>query len=260
MLSRRLIPCLDVRDGRVVKGVQFKNHEDMGGIVELAAKYAHADELVFYDITASTEGRSVDVNWVESVAKHISIPFCVAGGIDSMEKAHRVLSSGADKVSLNTPAVLNPGLIEELSGKFGSQAITIGIDSCFRDGDYYIHSHTGNEQTLRQQNKKTTEWIQQVQDLGAGEIVLNCMGDDGRRKGYDLEQLRVAQSLCRVPLVASGGAGTMEHFFDVFSQVGVSGALAASVFHKNIFTVEELREYLRSKDIPMRSLYEPALA
>ena len=255
MLSRRIIPCLDVRDGRVVKGVQFRNDVDMGGIVELAMRYrdAGADELVFYDITASPQGRSVDRGWVEQVARVIDIPFCVAGGIRSVEDARSVLLAGADKVSINTPALERPALVSEIADAFGVQCVVVGIDSVREaDGEWRVRSHTGTPDAMRAPGKRTLDWVDEVQVLGAGEIVLNCMGSDGVRTGYDIAQLRAVRARCAVPLVASGGAGEPAHFEQVFSEADVDAALAASVFHSGSIAIPALKRYLREHGIEVR--------
>ncbi len=255
MLSRRIIPCLDVRDGRVVKGVQFRNHVDMGGIVELAMRYrdAGADELVFYDITASPQGRSVDRGWVERVARVIDIPFCVAGGIRSVEDARSVLLAGADKVSINTPALERPTLVSEIADAFGVQCVVVGIDSVREaDGEWRVRSHTGTPDAMRAPGKRTLDWVDEVQVLGAGELVLNCMGSDGVRGGYDIEQLRAVRARCNVPLVASGGAGEAVHFTEVFRKADVDAALAASIFHSGAVAIPALKQALRAQGIEVR--------
>lgn len=255
MLSRRLIPCLDVRDGRVVKGVRFRDHVDMGDIVELALRYrdAGADELVFYDIAASPEGRSVDRGWVERVARLIDIPFCVAGGIRGVEDARAVLHAGADKISINTPALERPALIAELADAFGVQCVVVGIDSVREaDGEWRVRSHTGSPDAMRAPGKRTLDWIEEAQCLGAGEIVLNCMGSDGVRGGYDIAQLRAARAVCQVPLVASGGAGAPEHFAQAFLDADVDAALAASVFHSGAVEIPALKRFLRGQGIEVR--------
>ena len=255
MLSRRLIPCLDVRDGRVVKGVRFRDHVDMGDIVELALRYrdAGADELVFYDIAASPEGRRVDRGWVERVARLIDIPFCVAGGIRSVEDARAVLRAGADKISINTPALERPALIAELADAFGVQCVVVGIDSVREaDGEWRVRSHTGSPDAMRAPGKRTLDWIIDAQRLGAGEIVLNCMGSDGVRGGYDIAQLRAARAVCQVPLVASGGAGAPAHFAQAFLEADVDAALAASVFHSGAVEIPALKRFLRGQGIEVR--------
>ena len=257
MLSRRIIPCLDVRDGRVVKGVRFRDHVDMGDIVELALRYRDqgADELVFYDIGASPEGRSVDHAWVERVARLIDIPFCVAGGIADVDTARRVLHAGADKISVNSPALQRPALVSELADAFGVQCVVVGIDSIREaDGQWRVRSHTGDPAKMRAPSLRTLDWIEQVQGLGAGEIVLNCMDSDGVRRGYDIDQLRQARKACQVPLVASGGAGAMLHFAEAFEQADVDGALAASVFHGGSIAIPELKRFLRQRGIEVRNV------
>jgi cyclase len=255
MLSRRIIPCLDVRDGKVVKGVRFRDHVVMGEIVELALRYRDegADELVFYDITASPEARSVDRQWVERVARVLDIPFCVAGGIRSVEDARAVLHAGADKISVNSPALERPELIDQLAAAFGVQCVVVGIDS-LRDGDgeWRVRQYTGDPDKTQALARGTLDWIIEVQQRGAGEIVLNCMGSDGVRAGYDLEQLSVARAVCRVPLIASGGAGAPEHFRDAFNEADMDGALAASVFHSRTIAIPELKRYLRGQGVAVR--------
>ncbi len=257
MLAKRIIPCLDVRAGKVVKGVKFRNHEIIGDIVPLAQKYAEAgaDELVFYDITASSDDRVVDKEWVSRVAEVIDIPFCVAGGIKNQDDAKQILMMGADKISINSPALLNPQLISELADMFGQQCIVVGIDSFFDPNtlQYQVYQFTGDERKTQQSQWHTFDWIEKVQTLGAGEIVLNCMNQDGVRQGYDIEQLKQARNICSVPLIASGGAGQTEHFADVFTQTDVDGALAASVFHKNIIAIAELKDFLINQKIEIRS-------
>ncbi|MGF1679729.1 imidazole glycerol phosphate synthase subunit HisF [Photobacterium minamisatsumaniensis] len=256
MLARRIIPCLDVRDGQVVKGVQFRNHEIIGDIVPLAKRYAEegADELVFYDITASSDGRVVDKSWVARVAEVIDIPFCVAGGIKSAEDASRILQFGADKVSINSPALANPELITQLADKFGVQCIVVGIDSYFDadTGKYQVYQFTGDESRTKATRWETRDWVEEVQRRGAGEIVLNMMNQDGVRNGYDLTQLNMVRDVCHVPLIASGGAGEMVHFADAFNKANVDGALAASVFHKQIININELKQYLKHQDVEIR--------
>lgn len=255
MLSRRIIPCLDVRDGQVVKGVRFRDHVVMGSIEDLALRYRDdgADELVFYDITASPEGRSVDRAWVERVARIIDIPFCVAGGIRSVEEARAVLFAGADKISVNSPALERPDLVGELAAAFGVQCVVVGVDS-LRDDDglWRVRQYTGDPSKTRALRRTTLDWVREAQERGAGEIVLNCMGSDGARDGYDIEQLKAVRAVCRVPLVASGGAGTAEHFAAVFREADVDAALAASVFHSGAVPIPTLKSYLREQRIDVR--------
>ena len=247
MLAKRIIPCLDVRDGQVVKGVQFRNHEIIGDIVPLAKRYADegADELVFYDITASSDGRVVDKSWVSRVAEVIDIPFCVAGGIKSLEDAAQILSFGADKISINSPALADPTLITRLADRFGVQCIVVGIDTWFDEqtGKYHVNQYTGDESRTRVTQWETLDWVQEVQKRGAGEIVLNMM---------NLAQLRKVREVCNVPLIASGGAGTMEHFLEAFRDANVDGALAASVFHKQIINIGELKTFLAAQGVEIR--------
>jgi cyclase len=255
MLSRRIIPCLDVRDGQVVKGVRFRDHVVVGGIEELALRYRDegADELVFYDITASPEGRSVDRAWIERIAHLIDIPFCVAGGIRSVEDARAVLAAGADKISINSPALERSALIRELADAFGVQCVVVGVDSLKdADGRWRVRQYSGDPSKTQALSRLTLDWLQEAQQLGAGEIVLNCMGSDGAREGFDIEQLKAARAICQVPLVASGGAGAREHFAAVFRQADVDAALAASVFHSGALPIPELKSWLRSQNIEVR--------
>jgi cyclase len=248
---------LDVKDGKVVKGVQFRNHEVMGDIVPLAKRYAEegADELVFYDITASADDRVVDKSWVSRVAEVIDIPFCVAGGIRTIEDASRTLQFGADKISINSPALADPSLITRLADKFGVQCIVVGIDSYFdsQSGQYQVKQFTGSEAATVTTRWSTFDWVEEVQRRGAGEIVLNVMNQDGVRQGYDLEQLKRVRAICNVPLIASGGAGEMHHFKDAFTIADVDGALAASVFHKSIINIGELKNYLIQQKVAIRT-------
>jgi cyclase len=256
MLAKRIIPCLDVRDGKVVKGIQFRNHEIIGDIVPLAQKYAEAgaDELVFYDITASSDGRVVDKSWVSRIAEVIDIPFCVAGGIKSEADAKEILMMGADKISINSPALREPELISRLADVFGQQCVVVGIDSFYNKetDQYQVYQFTGDETRTQKTEWTTFEWIKEVVSLGAGEIVLNCMNQDGVRQGYDIEQLKQARAVCNVPLIASGGAGTIEHFSEVYQAADVDGALAASVFHKAVIEISDLKNYLKNQNIEVR--------
>jgi len=254
MLARRIIPCLDVKNNKVVKGVQFRHHRIMGDILPLAEYYCQsgADELVFYDITASADARTVSHTWVSNVAKKLNIPFCVAGGIKGIDDARKILESGADKISINSFALLYPDLIDQLAGIFGSQCVVIGVDSKRVDDDYYVHQYTGSvEKTLNTQ-RKTLDWVKEVQQRGAGEIVLNCMDADGTRDGYDIEQLNEIRSITTVPLIASGGAGNMTDFYQVFSEANVDGALAASIFHNKSVHINELKTYLAANNVEIR--------
>jgi cyclase len=254
MTARRIIPCLDVKDGRVVKGVRFQGHTDMGDAADLAARYRDqgADELVFYDITASPEGRTLDYGWVRDIARLLDIPFSVAGGIRSVDQAARCLDHGADKVSINSPALERPDLIGELAGRFGSQCVVVGVDSKRSRDDWVVHQYTGDPDASRLAGRRTLDWIVEVQTLGAGEIVLNCMDEDGVRSGYDIAQLAAARVRLTIPLVASGGAGAASHFLDVFEQADVSGTLAASVFHTGTLAIPDLKAFLADAGQEMR--------
>jgi cyclase len=248
-----------VRDGVVVKGVQFRNHRVVGEIVELAQRYRDegADELVFYDITASPDGRSVDRAWVSRVAAVIDIPFCVAGGIRSVEDAEEVLNKGADKISINTPALEDPDLITRLARRFGTQCVVLGVDSRRYDGSYQVYRNTGDPDKTTAARRLTTDWIREAQERGAGEVVLNCMNQDGVRRGYDNPQLRTVRDVCDVPLIASGGAGAIEHFRDVLRIADVDGALAASVFHSAEIDIRDLKRYLSTEGIEIRPAEKP---
>ena len=256
MLARRIIPCLDVKDSKVVKGVKFRNHEIIGDIVPLAQQYAQqgADELVFYDITASSDKRVVDKSWVTRIAQVIDIPFCVAGGIKTIEEAGKILEMGADKISVNSPALADPELITRLHDTFGQQCVVVGIDSFFNEetAKYQVHQYTGDETRTQVTAWETADWVKEVQQRGAGEIVLNCMNQDGVREGHDIKQLAAIRKNCGVPLIASGGAGQSVHFKNVFEQADVDGALAASIFHKGIIPIPVLKAYLRMQNIAIR--------
>jgi len=243
-----------VRAGQVVKGVRFRDHRVVGDILELAVRYRDegADELVFYDITASPEGRSVDRAWVSAVARVLDIPFCVAGGISSVADAEAVLNAGAEKISVNSPALQQPSLIDALSARFGAQCVVIGIDSQVTAAGYRVHQFTGDPSRTLATARDTLDWVREVQQRGAGEIVLNCMSSDGTRAGYDLLQLQRVRALCEVPLVASGGAGTSLHFAEAFEQAGVDATLAASVFHSGAIAIPDLKRELRARGIEVR--------
>jgi cyclase len=254
MLAKRIIPCLDVKDGKVVKGVKFRSHQIVGDIITLASHYAAlgADELVFYDITASAENRTIDLQWVSDVAQCLDIPFCVAGGIRTFEDANKILNKGADKISINSPALENPDLIDELVSAFGSQCVVIGMDSLLQEGEYKICQYTGSVEKTRVTDRLTQDWVKEVQARGAGEIVLNCMNNDGVRQGYDITQLKTLRALSKVPLIASGGAGALSHFSQVFKETNVDGALAASVFHLGDIEIPALKQYLFEQGVRVR--------
>jgi cyclase len=234
--------------------VRFRDHKVAGDILELALRYRDggADELVFYDITASPEGRSVARDWVSRVASVLDIPFCVAGGIRSIAQAEAVLNAGAEKISVNSPALADPALIDRLSRRFGSQCVVVGVDSLSTAAGYRVHQYTGDPNRDRDTGRDTRDWVREVQNRGAGEIVLNCMASDGVRQGYDVEQLRTVRDICQVPLVASGGAGAPEHFRDVFIAADVDGALAASIFHTGTLEIGVLKRFLRDSAIEVR--------
>ncbi|XBC40846.1 MAG: imidazole glycerol phosphate synthase subunit HisF [Buchnera aphidicola (Nurudea yanoniella)] len=256
MLAKRIIPCLDVMSGFVVKGVRFKSHRIVGDIIKLAKHYTEqgADELVFYDIEASPKNKTVDKKWIMKIAEIIDIPFCVAGGIKNIYDVENILSYGADKISINSPALSDPNLIYQISKNFGKQCVVVGVDSLFneRNNCYRVCQYTGDQEKTVQTKWSTYDWIQEVQELGAGEIVLNVMNEDGMCNGYDLQQLKIIRNICSVPLIASGGAGKLEHFYDVFSKSKVDGALAASVFHENKINIRVLKDYLIRKGIEIR--------
>ena len=254
MITKRIIPCLDVREDKVVKGVKFKNHKIVGSILDLAEKYSDdgADELVFYDISASTKGAIVNRDWVSRIAQVINIPFCVAGGIKTLDDAKEILNLGADKISINTPALDNPKLIKQLSDEFGSQCVVIGMDVKIIDNKAYLFAKTGSEKTAYSTDILATDWIVEVQELGAGEVVINAMGQDGVKNGYDIEILQSLKSKCSIPMIASGGAGGPDDFINVFNQTDVDGALAASIFHSNEFSVGQIKETLIAYKINVR--------
>ena len=254
MITKRIIPCLDVKDNKVVKGMQFKNHEIVGSIVDLAEKYSNdgADELVFYDISASTRESVVSKNWVSKIAEVVNIPFCVAGGIKTLDDAKQILNLGADKISINTPALNNPYLISELSNSFGSQCVVIGMDIKLIDSEAYLFAKTGSEKTAFCTNKKAIDWLLEVQDLGAGEVVINAMSKDGVKDGYDIELLQSLETKCMIPMIASGGAGGPDDFVNVFEQTNVDGALAAGIFHRNEFSVGQIKESLKANKVNVR--------
>ena len=253
-LTKRIIPCLDVKDGKVVKGVRFRDHIVMGDIVDLAKRYSdeEADELVFYDITASSDNRTVSIDWVKKVAQVINIPFCVAGGISSVADARKILQSGADKISINSPALENPDLIDNLIKEFGSQCIVVGKDSIEENGDYFVKQYTGDPSKTKSTKWRTFDWALEVQKRGAGEIVLNCMNQDGMRSGYDIVQVNALRKLLTIPLIASGGAGSAEDFVRVFKETNVDAGLAASIFHNGNISIIDLKSVLRKNNIQVR--------
>ena len=254
MLTKRVIACLDVKDGVVVKGVKFRGHEPMGDPVELALRYRGqgVDELVFYDIAASAEGRRVSREWVSKTAAALDIPFCVAGGIRSVADAEELLNAGADKISVNSPALERPELVTELSRRFGAQCVVVGVDSRREAGGYGVYQYTGRADKTIAAKRRTLDWVREVADRGAGEIVLNCMDSDGVGGGYDIEQLAQARDILNIPLVASGGAKTAGHFVSVFNMARVDAALAAGAFHRGELEIGALKRELRSQGIEVR--------
>ena len=254
MITKRIIPCLDVKEDKVVKGVQFKNHKIVGSILDLAEKYSDdgADELVFYDISASTKGAIVNRDWVSRIAEVINIPFCVAGGIKTLDDAKEILNLGADKISINTPALDNPKLIKQLSDEFGSQCVVIGMDIKIIDNEAYLFAKTGSEKTVYSTDILATDWMVKVQELGAGEVVINAMGQDGVQQGYDIVLLQKLEKFCSIPMIASGGAGGPQDFINVFQKTNVDGALAASIFHRNEFSIGEIKAVLKTNKINIR--------
>ena len=252
MYAKRIIPCLDVKNGRVVKGVNFVNLIDAGDPVECAAVYdkAGADELVFLDITASSDARDTVVDMVEAVAKRVFIPFTVGGGIRSVEDFRKILNAGADKVSVNSAAVKNPELIKEAAEKFGSQCVVVAIDAKRKaDGSgWEVYLNGGRVNT----GIDALEWAKKAEELGAGEILLTSMDCDGTKAGYDIELTRLVTESVNIPVIASGGAGKMEHFYDVIENAGASAVLAASLFHYNEMSISDLKKYLKDRNIPVR--------
>ncbi len=254
MLTKRIIPCLDVKDGRTVKGVNFVDLRDAGDPVALARAYAMhgADELVFLDITATVEKRKTLVELVRHVAAEVNIPFTVGGGISSIEDVSAMLNAGADKVAVNSAAVRNPGLIDELAAVFGSQCIVVAIDSRFTENEHIVHTHGGRTPTAL----KTIPWAHEVQDRGAGEILLTSMDHDGTKQGFANELNAIISGSLHIPVIASGGAGNMAHFADAFGPGKADAALAASIFHFNEISIPELKQYLHAQNIPMRMSLE----
>lgn len=254
MPSKRIIPCLDVKAGRVVKGVRFEGHADMGDPAECAVRYRDesADEIVIYDITASAERRTIDYGWLSKIAQALDIPLAVAGGIRSLEQAIACLEHGADKVSINSPALERPELITEIADVAGSQCVVVGVDSRSVDGEWVTFQYTGAAETIRKTPRRMLDWIVEAQERGAGEIVLNCMDQDGVRRGYDIEQLSAARARLSIPLVASGGAGEPQHFVDVFQRADVSAALAAGIFHSGAVRIPDVKRAVAAAGLEVR--------
>ena len=250
MLTKRIIPCLDVKDGRVVKGVNFVNLRDAGDPVDCARAYdaAGADELVFLDITASHEARSIFIDVVNRTAEQVFMPLTVGGGINSVDDIRRLLNAGADKVSINTSAVRNPDLIREASERFGAQCIVVAIDAKRIGNEWKVFTHGGRNET----DKQVVHWAEEVSRLGAGEILLTSMNTDGTKNGFDLELTKAVTGAVNIPVIASGGAGTCEHFADVFEKAGADAGLAASIFHYGEIPIRDVKSYLRGRGIPVR--------
>lgn len=250
MITKRIIPCLDIKDGRTVKGINFENIKDAGDPVELAIEYAKqgADELVFLDITATNEKRKTLSELVTRIAKHINIPFTVGGGISSVEDVSILLNSGADKISVNTSAVKNPQLIKELANQFGSQCVVLAIDTKFEDNNWYVYLNGGRVKT----DLKTIDWAREAVALGTGEILLTSMNNDGTKDGFAIDITKQISEAVNVPVIASGGAGSMQHFKEIFENGKADAALAASVFHYKEIAIPQLKTYLKENKIEIR--------
>lgn len=250
MLAKRIIPCLDIKDGRTVKGINFENIRDAGDPVELAINYTQqgADELVFLDISATNEKRKTLSQLVTRIAHHLDVPFTVGGGISTVEDVSILLNTGADKISVNTSAVRNPQLIADLSAQFGSQCIVLAIDTKYEEGDWFVYLNGGRVKT----DIKTVDWAKQGAKLGAGEILLTSMNSDGTKAGFSIDITKAVSQAVNVPVIASGGAGTMEHFRDVLTEGKADAALAASVFHYKEIEIPSLKKYLKSNSIEIR--------
>lgn len=250
MLKKRIIPCLDIKDGKTVKGIQFEDLRVAGDPVELAKKYVKegADELVFLDITATLEGRKTLIDLVEKLSLEIDIPFTIGGGISTVEDVEVLLKAGADKISINSAAVRRPELIQEIAQQYGNQCVVVAIDTKQVGGEDYVFINGGKIQT----EYKTLDWVKKVRDLGAGEILLTSMNFDGTKSGFDIRMLKKVSDVCQLPIIASGGAGKMEDFTEVFTETNVTGALAASIFHFNEIKISNLKEHLKQSKIDIR--------
>jgi imidazole glycerol-phosphate synthase subunit HisF len=250
MLKKRIIPCLDIKDGRTVKGINFVDIQDAGDPIELAKKYVEqgADELVFLDITATNEKRKTLASLVEKIAKEINIPFTVGGGVNTLEDVAVVIKAGADKVSLNTAAIKNPTLISAIANQYGSQCVVVAIDTKKVNNEWMVYSNGGKINT----GLTTIEWAIQAASLGAGEILLTSMNNDGTKNGFAIDITNTISNAVNIPIIASGGAGTMQHFENVFTQTKATGALAASVFHYSEIAIPDLKNFLKNKNIPIR--------
>ena len=250
MLKKRIIPCLDIKDNRTVKGINFENIIDAGDPIELAKRYVieGADELVFLDITATQEKRKTLTELVRKIAAEINIPFTVGGGINSLEDAKAIIESGADKISVNSAAILKPELISEIAKQYGNQCVVVAIDTKFVDGEWMVFRSGGKIAT----GLKAVDWAKKAADLGAGEILLTSMNNDGTKSGFACDITNQISEAVSIPVIASGGAGTREHFAEVFTQTKATGALAASVFHFGQIPIPELKNYLKTQKIPIR--------
>jgi len=250
MLAKRIIPCLDIKNGQTVKGVNFLDVKEVGNPVEIAIKYSDqgADELVFLDISATDERRKTLIPLVREIAKHINIPFTVGGGINALENVEELLKNGADKITINSAALSNPNLITEVAKRFGSQCMVVAIDTKLVENQNKVFSNGGKIET----EKELFSWAKEVENLGAGEILLTSMNTDGTKSGFAIDITKTLSELINIPVIASGGAGTMQHFEDVFTETKATGALAASIFHFNEIEIPELKKYLKSKNLPIR--------
>lgn len=251
MLAKRIIPCLDVKDGRTVKGVNFLELRDAGDPVELGTLYAQsgADELCFLDISATLEERKTFASLVKDIAKHVNIPFTVGGGISSIDQVGTLLEAGADKITINSAAVNNPQLVTDLAKQFGSQCVVVAIDTRNTGVEWFVHTHGGTKPTPI----LTTQWAERIYNLGAGEILLTSMNHDGTKNGFALDITKTISELVNIPVIASGGAGTMAHFTEVFTQGKADAALAASIFHFKEIEISDLKHYLKNQGIAMRT-------
>ncbi len=250
MLAKRIIPCLDIRDGQTVKGINFLDIKEVGDPVEMGAEYAAAgaDELVYLDITATHEGRNLFADLVQRIARHINIPFTVGGGIRDISDVDPLLSAGADKVTVNSAAVRDPGLISRIAGAYGSQFVVVAIDANFEQGEWFVYVNGGRIRT----DKKLFDWAREAEHQGAGEILFTSMNHDGTKNGYANEATARISKELGIPVIASGGAGRMKHFVDVFTAGEADAALAASIFHFREIGIHDLKEHLKKHDIPVR--------
>ena len=250
MLKKRIIPCLDIKDGRTVKGINFVDIKDAGDPIELAKKYIleGADELVFLDITATIEKRKTLAVLVEKIAKEINIPFTVGGGINTVEDAATIIKAGADKISINSSAVKNPSLIKKIADRFGSQAVVVAVDTKFENNNWFVYVNGGKVAT----GITTIDWVKQAEQLGAGEILLTSMNNDGTKQGFAIDITNAVSASINIPVIASGGAGTKEHFVDIFKNTKATGALAASIFHFGEIPIPVLKQYLKEQNINIR--------